>query len=49
MTTQIEVVDINDNTDDNNEVPPVAEVRSEEVKQKRNREKMQRSKKPQEK
>ena len=32
MTTQIEVVDINDNTNDNDEFPAVEEVKSEEVK-----------------
>ena len=34
MTTQIEVADINDNTTDNNDVPPVEEVKPEEVKPK---------------
>ena len=34
MTTQIEVVDINDNTNDNNEVPAVEEVKLAGVKPK---------------
>ena len=34
MTIQIDVVDINDNTNDNNDVPPVEEVKPEEVKPK---------------
>ena len=34
MTTQIDVVDINDNANDNNDVPPVEEVKPDEVKPK---------------
>ena len=34
MTTQIDVVDINDNTIDNSDVPLVEEVKPEEVKPK---------------
>ena len=34
MTTQIDVVDINDNATDKNDVPPVEEVKPEEVKPK---------------
>ena len=45
MTTQIEVVDINDNTNDNTDEAPVEEIKPEEVKPKQNQEQKLRLKK----
>ena len=34
MTTQIDIVDINDNANDNSDVPPIEEAQPEEVQPK---------------